>query len=263
MADFILYALLAGLAFALVAGPLGCFVVWRRMSFFGDTLAHSALLGIALGLLFSINPQLTVLASCLLFAVILMVLERKKTISVDALLGILAHTTLAVGVVLLAVFSDVQINIEAYLFGDLLTIRLTDLGWVVAVSALVGVVLVMFWNRFLFITVHEELASVEGVNVQRLKYLLVILMALLVAVAMNIVGVLLITSLLIIPPAASRQFARTPEQMAIGASGLGGLSVACGLVAAFYLDTPVGPSIVVIAGMFFFLIYLVPRRRRL
>lgn len=249
--DFIVYALAAGIGLAMVSGPLGAFIVWRRMSYFGDTLAHSSLLGIALGIMLDINPQLSIIFSCLLFAGILTLLDRKPSISTDTLLGILAHSTLALGIVMLALTGSVRINLEAYLFGALLTIGVGDLIWVLSVVALSGCVLFIFWNRFLAITVHSELARIEGLNVSRLNLLLVLLVALTIAVSMKIVGVLLITSLLIIPPAAARRLSQSPEQMAFFASLIGAVSVVVGLFTAFYLDSPAGPTIVVIATLIF------------
>jgi len=251
MSDFVLYALVAGLSLALIAGPLGSFIVWRRMSYFGDTLAHSSLLGVALGIVGDINPQLSIIISCLVFAAILTVLDRKPSISTDTLLGILAHSTLALGIVLLALTDSVRINLEAYLFGSLLTINQLDLVWILAVVALASTVLYFYWNKLLSVTVHAELAKIEGVNVERLNLMLVMLIALTIAVSMKVVGVLLITSLLIIPPAAARRLAQTPEQMAFKASLIGAASIVLGLFAAFYLDTPAGPSIVVVATAIF------------
>lgn len=258
MTDFILRALLAGLCIAIVAGPLGAFVVWRRMSYFGDTLAHSSLLGIAIGILLDINLQLAVIASSVLFAVILILLQRNKTLSTDTLLGILAHSTLAFGMLILSLSSAVQINLVGYLFGDLLTISTVDLWWIAGCAAVVATLLAVYWNGLLAVTVHEELARVEGVPVDRLHAMMVLMVALLIAVSMKIIGVLLITSLLIIPPAAARRLAETPEQMALGASVVGGLAVCGGLLMSYYLDTPAGPSIVVAACAFFLLSYLAP-----
>jgi len=256
--NFVVYALIAGLSLALVSGPLGSFIVWRRMSYFGDTLAHSALLGIALGLIFDINAQLSILVSCVVFSLLLVALGKNKTISTDTLLGIVAHSTLAIGVVVLAFSDSVRVNLEALLFGELLTVSGGDLVWVVGTSCLVAVLLFRFWNQFLAITVHAELAEIEGISPNKLNLLLVVLMALVIAISMKIVGVLLITSLLIIPPAAARQIARTPEQMAIKASVIGALSVVVGLIMAFIADTPVGPSIVAVASLFFLILYFLP-----
>ncbi|GJM12007.1 MAG: zinc ABC transporter permease [Pseudohongiella sp.] len=256
--DFVLYALVAGISLALVAGPLGSFIVWRRMSYFGDTLAHSALLGIALGLLTDSNPQLSIIVSCLIFAFLLTLLDRRPSISTDTLLGILAHSSLALGIVVLALADSVRVDLEAYLFGALLTIGNTDLVWVLVVVALVAMVLFLFWNDFVSITVHSEIAEIEGANVNRLNLILVLLIALTIAVSMKIVGVLLITSLLIIPPAAARSMATTPEQMATKASIIGCVSVLLGLVSAFFFDVPVGPSIVVVATLIFLGFYFYP-----
>ena len=256
--DFVLYALAAGISLSLVAGPLGSFIVWRRMSYFGDTLAHSALLGIALGLITDSNPQLSIIFSCLLFAFILTLLDRRPSLSTDALLGILAHSSLALGIVVLALADSVRVDLEAYLFGALLTIGNADLIWILLVSTVVTIVLYWFWNDFVSITVHSEIAEIEGANVKRLNLILVLLIALTIAVSMKIVGVLLITSLLIIPPAAARSLASTPEQMAVKASLVGSVSVVLGLISAFYFDVPVGPSIVVVATLIFLLFYFYP-----
>ena len=256
--NFVIYALVSGISLALVAGPLGSFIVWRRMSYFGDTLAHSALLGIALGLLTDSNPQMSIIVSCLLFAFLLTLLDRRPSISTDTLLGILAHSSLALGILILALADSVRVDLEAYLFGALLTIGNADLVWVLVIVSLVAIVLSVFWNDFLSITIHAEIAEIEGANVNRLNLILVLLIALTIAVSMKIVGVLLITSLLIIPPAAARPMATTPEQMAVKASIIGCISVVLGLVSAFYFDVPVGPSIVVVATLIFLFFYFYP-----
>lgn len=252
-AEFFYYAVLAGMGLALVAGPLGSFIVWRRMSYFGDTLAHSALLGIAIGLITDSNPQISIVISCSILAFLLTLLQRKPTLSSDTLLGILAHSSLAIGVLVLALSRSQQINLEAYLFGELLTVARRDLLWILAVVGAVAILLARYWNDLLSITVHAELAQIEGLKVRRLNLLLVMLLALTIAISMKIVGVLLITSLLIIPPAAARQLAKTPEKMALFASAIGIFSVISGVLSAFYMDTPVGPTIVVIAALVFFI----------
>jgi zinc transport system permease protein len=250
MEDFILRAAVAGLLLAAVAGPLGCFIVWRRMAYFGDTLAHSALLGIAFGVLFDINMQLAVVFACCLLAVLLVLMEKNKSLASDTLLGILAHSSLALGLVVLS-FTSVQIDLTAWLFGDLLTVSRNELLWIAGGAILALVTLLRFWNRLLSITLHQELAQVEGLDVTRLRLLLMLVMAVVVAVSMKIVGVLLITSLMIIPPATARHFAKSPEQMALGASLAGALAVCGGIAASFVWDTPTGPSIVVAAALLF------------
>lgn len=260
MADFLLNALLAGLALALVAGPLGSFVVWRRMAYFGDTLSHAALLGVAVGLLLDVSPTLAVIAGCLLLAVLLVALQQGQTLASDTLLGILAPSTLSLGLVVLSFMDDVRIDLMSYLFGDLLAVGPGDLAWILGGSASVLLLLVPLWRPLLAITVHEELARVEGLPVAGIRLALMLLIALVIAVAMKIVGVLLITSLLIIPAASAQRHARTPEQMAAGASILGVVAVCAGLSLSWFQDTPAGPSIVVSAAALFLASLLLPRR---
>ncbi|RMM52625.1 Zinc ABC transporter, permease protein [Pseudomonas savastanoi pv. glycinea] len=260
MADFLLYALLAGVALAVVAGPLGSFVVWRRMAYFGDTLSHAALLGVALGFLLDISPTIAVTVGCLLLAVLLVTLQQRQPLASDTLLGILAPSTLSLGLVVLSFMHEVRIDLMAYLFGDLLAISPADLTWILDGSALVLVLIVALWRPLLAITVHEELARVEGLPVAALRMALMLLIAVVIAVAMKIVGVLLITSLLIIPAAAAQRHARSPEQMALGASLLGVIAVCVGLSLSWFKDTPAGPSIVVSAAALFLLSFVLPRR---
>ncbi|EGH72208.1 zinc ABC transporter permease subunit ZnuB [Pseudomonas syringae] len=260
MADFLLYALLAGVALAVVAGPLGSFVVWRRMAYFGDTLSHAALLGVALGFLLDISPTIAVTVGCLLLAVLLVTLQQRQPLASDTLLGILAPSTLSLGLVVLSFMHEVRIDLMAYLFGDLLAISPADLGWILGGSTLVLVLIVALWRPLLAMTVHEELARVEGLPVATLRMTLMLLIAVVIAVAMKIVGVLLITSLLIIPPAAAQRHARSPEQMALGASLLGVIAVCAGLSLSWFKDTPAGPSIVVSAAALFLLSFVLPRR---
>jgi zinc transport system permease protein len=259
MPDFLINALLAGLALALVAGPLGSFVVWRRMAYFGDTLSHGALLGVALGLILNISPALAVTVGCVLLAILLLGLQQRQPLASDTLLGILAHSTLSLGLVAIS-FMEVRIDLMAYLFGDLLAVGPTDLAWILGGSALVLLLLIPLWRPLLAITVHEELARVEGLPVAAIRLALMLLIAVVIAVAMKIVGVLLITSLLIIPAAAAQRHARTPEQMAAGASVLGLLAVCAGLSLSWYQDTPAGPSIVVSAAALFLLSFALPKR---
>ncbi|KPY66942.1 Zinc transporter [Pseudomonas syringae pv. syringae] len=260
MADFLLYALLAGVALAVVAGPLGSFVVWRRMAYFGDTLSHAALLGVALGFLLDISPTIAVTVGCLLLAVLLVTLQQRQPLGSDTLLGILAPSTLSLGLVVLSFMHEVRIDLMAYLFGDLLAISPADLGWILGGSTLVLVLIVALWRPLLAMTVHEELARVEGLPVATLRMTLMLLIAVVIAVAMKIVGVLLITSLLIIPAAAAQRHARSPEQMALGASLLGVIAVCAGLSLSWFKDTPAGPSIVVSAAALFLLSFVLPRR---
>jgi zinc transport system permease protein len=260
MTDFLFNALLAGLGVALVAGPLGCFVVWRRMAYFGDTLAHSALLGVSLGVLLGINISITVAAVPLLMALGLVLLEQRGILSLDTLLGILSHSALATGLVLISLLPDVRVDLMSLLFGDLLSVTVDDLWIIYVVAASVLVLLLLLWKPLINITVHTELASVEGVNVSVVRTALMLITALVIAIAMKIVGVLLITALLIIPAATARRISSTPEQMAVMASLVAMLTVVMGLAMSWYSDAPAGPSVVVCAALLFLLSLAAPQR---
>ncbi|TDQ38251.1 zinc ABC transporter permease subunit ZnuB [Thiopseudomonas denitrificans] len=261
MPEFLLYALLSGLALALVAGPLGAFVVWRRMAYFGDTLSHSALFGVAIGLLLDVQPALAVVISSLLLALLLVTLQQRQPLASDTVLGILAHSTLSLGLVTLSFMESVRVDLMGYLFGDLLSVTGSDLIGILAGSMLVLLGLLWLWRPLLAMTVDEELARVEGVPVAGLRLALMLLMALVIGVAMKIVGVLLITSLLIIPAATAQRHARSPEQMVLIATLLGMAAVCAGLAMSWHLDTPAGPSIVVCAAAWFVCSLLWPVRR--
>lgn len=258
MDDFILRALVGGLAVALVAGPLGSFMVWRRMAYFGDTLAHSALLGVALGFLAGINVNLSVILVCMALAVALVALQRQRRLASDTLLGILAHSGLSLGLVAIAFLETVRIDLMAYLFGDILAVSWVDLWWIIGGGVVALTSLVLLWRPLLAATVHEDLARVGGVPVTAVGVGFMMLIALVIAVAMKVVGVLLITSLMIIPAAAARRLSSTPEQMAVLASFLGCLAVGAGLWGSWQWDTPAGPSIVVAAAGIFLLMLAVP-----
>lgn len=249
--DFLVRALLAGLGVAVVAAPLGCFVVWRRMAYFGDTLSHSALLGVALGVIFHLNPMLGVLIAALASGILLIALQRFGEFASDTILGILAHSTLATGVVVLSFFEHIRVDLFAYLFGDILAVLPQDLFWIGLGAAAVLAALTLLWRPLLSMTVHPDLAAVEGVRVFWVRLAFILLLAIVVAVAMRIVGILLITSLLIIPPATARRLARGPVQMAVIAAVVAMIAVGAGLAASMALDTPAGPSMVVAAALLF------------
>ncbi|WP_424984112.1 zinc ABC transporter permease subunit ZnuB [Maritalea sp. S77] len=256
--DFFMRALIAGIGFALVTGPLGCFIVWRRMAYFGDTMAHSALLGVALSFVFNLNLMVGVIAVALMVSFALLILEKRQSLSADALLGILSHSTLALGLVIVSLMTSVRIDLMGLLFGDILAVTTVDIQMVYGLGAIVLAILIWFWRPLVAATVNVELAQAENMKPQRSRFILMVLLALLIAIAMKIVGILLITALLIIPAATARRFAATPEIMALLASIFGVVAVIGGLYGSLYYDTPSGPSIVV-AALIIFLISLVPK----
>ena len=255
--DFFVRAVIGGIGVAVLAGPLGCFIVWRRLAYFGDTLSHSALLGVAIALLLELNITFTVFIISVIVAMLLLLLQRQAQLSSDALLGLLAHATLAVGLVVLAFMTWVRVDLMGFLFGDILAINRTDIViiWIGGLAVLAALALI--WKSLFAATVNYEIAVAEGLKPDRANFFFMVLMAAVIAISMKIVGVLLITALLIIPAATARRFAISPEMMAIVASMIGAASVWIGLEGSLRWDTPAGPSIVV-AALLGFIISLLP-----
>ncbi len=251
MDDFLLRALAAGIGLAVVSGVLGVFVVWRRMAYFGDTIAHSALLGVVLGYVTGLDLTLSVLLVATVIALLLQGLARKRAWSSDTLLGMLSHGALALGLVTLSMLETVRIDLLALLFGDILSVTTRDLYWVWIGGGAVLLIVTVLWRSLLSSSVHAELARVEGVRVGFVDTMLMLMVAFVIAIAMKIVGILLITALLIIPAAGARRLSRSPEQMAVFAVMLGLISVAMGLMSSWRWNTPAGPSIVVSALLLF------------
>ena len=253
MDDFLIRAALAGLAVAVVAGPLGAFVVWRRMAYFGGALSHTALLGVALGFLTGVQPELGVVFIVIAAAMMLSGLHGVRGLSLDTLLGIVAHAALALGLIVTALLEGVRIDLMGYLFGDILAVSWDEVSLIWAGTVLVLLLLRHVWHALLSATVHADLAQVEGVNVARTEFIYMLLLAVVVALAMKVVGILLVTSLLVIPAAAVRGVSRTPEAMGFLAAVVGVASVVLGLVASYQFDAPAGPAIVVAASGLFVL----------
>lgn len=248
--DFLVRALLAGLCVAAATGPLGCFVVWRRMAYFGDATAHAAVLGVALALGFSISIFAGVLIVALAMAMTVAHLAGRGW-AMDTTLGVLAHSGLAFGLVAVSFLPNVRVDLTAFLFGDILAISRSDLAFIAAGALAVVVLLLWRWSRLLTATVSEDLAASAGISPARERLVLTLALATVVAVSLKVVGALLIAAMLLIPAAAARGFTRSPETMAAAAVLIGGLAVAGGLQLSLTQDTPAGPSIVAVAATLF------------
>lgn len=260
--DFFIRAILAGLGVALVSGPLGCFIVWRRMAYFGAALSHSALLGVAFGVALGLSPTVGITAVCLCVALLIAALERHKRLPSDTMMGIVAHGALAFGLLAIGLMDSLRADLISFLLGDILAVSVTDLVLIYGTVLVVGLVLLVIWQPLLSAAVHESLAAVEGTRVNLVRFVFMLLIALVVGIGMKVIGLLLIVSLFLIPAAAARRFSDTPEQMALGATAIALVSVVLGLLASLYLDTPSGPSIVGTVTIFFAMTLAWPNRRR-
>lgn len=248
--DFMMRATLAGLGVACAAAPLGSFVVWRRMAYFGDATAHAAVLGVALSLALQISIFAGAMAVALAMALTVTVLSGRGY-AMDTLLGVLAHSALAFGLVAVSFLSGIRIDLMAYLFGDILAVSRTDLAVIWGGAAVVIGLIGWRWSGLLTSTLNEDLAYASGIDPKREKLILTLALAITVAVAIKVVGVLLIAAMLIIPAAAARPLSRTPEGMALTGAALGAASAVIGLRMAYLFDTPAGPSIVCVAALIF------------
>ena len=253
--DFFIRAIFAGIGIAFVAGPLGCFVVWRRLSYFGDTLAHSALLGVTIAYSLDFNIAVSIFFISSAIALILIQLQRKTNLPDDALLGLLAHSSLAVGLVVIGFLTFIRFDIMGLLFGDILAVNKKDLFIIWFGGALILIVLKLIWKPLFASTVNYELAEAEGLNPDKAKAIFTVLLAALIAISIKLVGVLLITGMLIIPTAMARNLSDNPKKMVVFSIIGGLLSVFIGLFSSLEFNTPSGPSIIA-AALFLFIISL-------
>ena len=265
-------ALIAPLVLAVIAGPVGCLIVWRRMAYFGDAIAHSALLGVALGLFIGFAPNMGVALICAIFAVLLVYLQHRRKLSIDTLLGILAHGALALG--LLLVFwsaletghnthngsnhsIDPHTLLEIYLLGSLENISMNQNIILIVGASLIAITLKLIWEPLILMTLNIDLARAEGVPTLRLQYIMMGIMTALVVMGLQITGVLFITSLLIMPAAAARQISTTPEKMILWAIIFAFSGVLTGYMASHEAHLPPGPSIVSALTVIFIISFLI------
>jgi zinc transport system permease protein len=250
MDPFLIRALVAGLGLAIIAAPLGCFVVWQRMSYFGETIAQASLIGIALGLALGVSVTLGALVFALAMAGLLIAMSRQKLVPLDAVMGLLAHAALAIGVLSASLARGPAVDLMSYLFGDIYAVSTADLWWVGLGGAVVLAIIMRLWEPLLLVSIQEDLAQAEGVPTGRIKALFIVVLALTIAIAMKIVGILLAIAFLIMPAVAARPLSKSPETMALVAAAIAMAAVVGGLLLSLALDAPGGASIVVVmAGM--------------
>ena len=258
--DFYLRAMLAGVLVALLAAPFGCFVIWRRMAYFGDTMAHSALLGITIALFLEVHVNAGVFIVAVITALSMVYLQKRSDLPNDTLLGILSHSSLALGLLAIGFMSSSNIDILSYLYGDVLSVGRRDVIIIAVTTVAALLILALIWKPLLASTVNEDLAVAEGTKPHHVQLIYLLLMAAVIAVTVRIIGVLLITALLVIPAATARRFARSPEAMAILAALIGSIAVIMGLAASLRWDTAAGPSIVTATLLLFLASSALPKK---
>ena len=255
--DFFIRALIAGVGIAIIAGPLGCLVIWRRLSYFGDTLSHSALLGVTLAYAFSINITLSVFVISSIVAILLINLQKRTKLAGDSLLGLLAHSTLAIGLVLIGFLSSIRFDLMGLLFGDILAVTTEDIALVWIGGILILGILYYIWKSIFSATVNYDLAAAEGMRPEISNFIFTLLLAAVIALSIKMIGALLITGLLLIPAAIARNLSNSPKQMIIISVLAGIASVVIGLFTSLELNTSSGPSIIV-ASLALFVVSLIP-----
>ena len=255
--DFFISALVAGVGIAIVVGPLGCFVIWRRLSYFGDTLSHSALLGVTLAYSFSLNISLSVFIISAVVALLLINLQKRTKLAGDSLLGLLAHSTLAIGLVLIGFLSYIRFDLMGLLFGDILAVTIEDIALVWVGGFVILGILYFIWKSLFSATVNYDLSAAEGMKPEVSNFIFTLLLAGVIALSIKMIGALLITGLLLIPAATARNISNSPNQMVFLATLVGIISVIAGLFTSLELNTSSGPTIIVVA-LILFIVSLVP-----
>ena len=246
---FLVRAIIAGLALAIVAAPLGCFVIWQRMAYFGETVAQASLIGVALSLAFRLDITLGVVVIAVLIAFLLLWFGRQQLVALDSILGLVHHAALATGVIAMSMLKGPPVDLLGFLFGDVFAVTRADIAWIAGGGAAVLAIVAWLWQPLLRLALHEDLAAAEGIDRRQVRAIFTILLAVTIAVAMKIVGVLLVMAFLVVPAVAARPLSGTPERMVLLTALVAAASVVVGLGLSATFDTPGGPSIVIVMSI--------------
>jgi ABC-type Mn2+/Zn2+ transport system permease subunit len=258
---FIQRALLASVMAGILCPFVGNFVVLRRMSFFSDAISHSAFAGIAVGAMLGADLSMSSVIVAILIALLIAFLSEKTTLSHDTVIGVAFSGAIATGMLVMGMLKGYRADLFAYLFGDILAITNNDLLLILAVTILTITSLLLFLKPFLQITFNRDLAKVEGINVRFFEYLLFLIIAVVITVSLKIVGIILVTSLLIVPAASAKNLASSMKRLFMLSSFFGVLAGIVGLIGSVYLDTPSGPTIVLVSiGIFFLTMFKSSRK---
>ena len=261
MDNFILLAIISGIGIAFITGLLGCFVVWKKMAYFGESLGHSAVLGIGIGLLLGIGDNIAVLLVIITFSLIVTYLQNKEAFSNDLILAVLAHGLLSIGIILISINPDPNFNLHSFLFGDILTVSLNEIFLIFLSAIFIYLIILTNWKALLITIISKDLAKSQNINNFKIELLFTFTMALAVAISIKIIGALLITSMLIIPSSCAKQLVNNPKNMVIISIIISILSILIGILCSYYFDIPSGPAIILTSFSAFFIINLLKSKK--
>jgi zinc transport system permease protein len=244
---FFIKAIIAAIGVAIATAPIGVFVLWKRMAYFGDAISHSAIFGLGIATIIAVEPIYGIIFCAIIFCFLIFALSKQNIYSNDSVIGIASCSLLALGMILLAIFPS-RVNLESYLFGDLIILQNRDVLLIYIVAVLSSVAVFMWFKNLLLATINKDLAKISGIKVENLELKFLLLTALTVACLVKIVGIFLITSIMILPAAIARNFSKTPTQMLFFALLFSGISMVGGLLIAMFLDFPSSPAIIVFAA---------------
>ncbi|QKX02972.1 metal ABC transporter permease [Wolbachia endosymbiont of Litomosoides sigmodontis] len=254
--DFFINSLIAIVIISLVTGALGSFMIWQRLSYLGDSLSHSSLLGIALALIFKISPSISIMLIAIAFAILLS-LNFNRLYSVDTILNIVTNVVLSSSLILMSFLPSSNSSIISSLFGDILTLEQSDIVLISLTSIVVAMILIFRWRYWLIISINQDLAIVEKINVNLVRLEFLITLAIFTAVSAQLIGILLIAAFLLIPAASARLVSKTPMQMIIIATVFSLISGISGLILSASFDLLTGPAIILIAATYLIIAYFI------
>jgi zinc transport system permease protein len=245
---FFIKALIASVGVAIATSVVGVFVLWKKMAYFGDAISHSAIFGIGIAAVAAVATIYGIIFCAVIFCFLIFALEKQNLYSSDTIIGIASCVLLAAGIILIAIFPS-NISLENYLFGDLIVLSSQDILTIYLI-VFFTVLAISFWFKKLLLTaINKDLAVISGVNVKRLELKFLLLTALVVAGLVKIVGIFLITSMVIMPAAIARNFAKTPLAMLFISIASSLVMVIGGLFLALFFNIPTSPAIIAFAAV--------------
>ena len=244
-------AIVSGIAISLMCSLIGLFLVLRKQSLFGDALAHAAFGGIAAGLYLGVYPLWAAFVVSVSSALALTKIKQKFQISSDATVAILLSSGLAMGVILISLAKGFTVDIFSFLFGSILLVSLQNTLFILGLCGAVLVIILLFYRKLVYTTFSEEQAKVSGIPVEKLNYLFVVIAAIAVVISMQLVGILLTSSLIVVPNVTAILFSRGFKQTAILSMSFAVFSAVVGILSSYVLNVAPGGMIVLISIIIF------------